>query len=157
MTVQCRMRPSLAIMLMSVAGCATTLDPARGIYDHSQDSIRRAKRNADDRVADEAQADILRAFIKLKGNLQESSSAALQRRIDMAEIFRGQAPQFSSQELGEIVGRLMDEANAADSHRLLDFRADIVDRSNPDGMDPIRRAVLDRELRERGIIMERAR
>lgn len=157
MTIQCKMRPSLAVILVFMAGCATTaFDPAREIYNHGQDSIRRAKGDANDRVADEAQADILRAFMKLKGNLRENSSAALRRGTDMAETFRGQ-PRFSSQELVEIVSRLMDEASAADSRRLLDFRRTIANRSNPDGMDSIRLAVLDRELGERGIIMERAR
>lgn len=160
------MRLALAIMLTALTGCAATaIDPARGMYDHGLDSIRRAEGDADDRVSAEAQADILRAFMKLRANLKENSSDAAGRKRDMADALRGREitelaetfhgrrmPRFSPEELGDVIGGLIDAAAAADSRRLVDFRRSIAGRDNPDGFDPARRAVLDRELRRRGII-----
>jgi len=149
------MRHALTIALLALTGCATTaaINPAREMYDHGWNSIHRAEGDANDTAAAEAQADILRAFTKLKGNLDENSSAASRRGKDMAETFHGrQVPEFSPEELGNVIGELIDAATAADSHRLLDFRRSIADRDNPDGFDPVRRAILDRELNRRGII-----
>lgn len=152
------MRHALAIMLTALTGCATTgvVDPARKMYDHGWNSIRRAEGNANDRATAEAEADILRAFTKLRGNLEESSTDAARRGKDMAETFHGrQIPELSPEELGDVVGRLIDAAAAAGSRRLVDFRRSIADRNNPDGFDPVRRAILDRELKRRGIIAHR--
>lgn len=147
-----------AFMLAALTGCAATgaIGPTRELYDHGWDSVRRAEGDADDRAATEAHADILRAFAKLKGDLRENSAAASRRGKDMAETLRGrQMPEFSPQELGDVIGRLIDAAEAADPHVLQDFRRSIADRGSPDGFDPVRRAILDRELRRRGIIPHR--
>lgn len=152
------MKALLAIILTAVTGCATTaaIDPVRGIYDHGWDSVRRAETDADARATAEAQADILRAFTKLKGDLEENSSDASRRGKDMAEVFHGrQMPQFSPDELGDIVRRLIAAAAEAGSSRLVDFRQGIADRDHPDGFDPVRRTILDQELKRRGIIAHR--
>ncbi len=146
-------------MLMALPGCAVTaVDPARQMYNHGLNSIRSAKMDADDRATYEAHADILRAFEKLKGDLWQNSATASRRGEDMTETLRGRrTPEFSPQELGDVIGRLMDMAAGVDSRVLANFRGSIADRDNPDGFDHVRRAILDRELRRRGIISHRAK
>lgn len=144
------MKHALLAIILTLTGCtATATNRAGEMHDHGQSSIRRANRDADDRVASEAEADILRAFMKLKGNLRENSSVAFRRGNDMDRTLRGW--QFSPEGLGNDIGRLMDAAAEADSRRLLNFRRSIADRDNPDGFDPVRRAILDRELERRGV------
>jgi len=144
------MKLALVIMLITITGCAT-ISPEREIYNHGLGSIRRAEGNANERAAAEAHADVLRAFTKLESNLKENSADATARNKDMSETLHGQQV-LSPKELGDVIGGLIDAAARADSHRLLDFRREISDRDNPDGFDPVRRAVLDRELNRRGII-----
>jgi len=127
------------------------------MFRHNWQLAERIEDSADDRAISDAQAEVLRALNTLKAVLRENSAAAEGDRAELAGMILGGidsvAPfpeSFSSPErLEQDMGRLLREASDAPTWLLTQFRETLEGRANPDGMDPVRRAILDNEIRVR--------
>ena len=92
---------------------------------------------------------------QLRAALEKSSASASTSRSDLAAVLRqaGGEPFPASfadpKTLEEDILRLLTDAEEAPTRLLTQFRDSIKVRSNPDGMDPVRRAILDHEIRMR--------
>lgn len=114
--------------------------------------------NASERAVADAQAKVLSALAELRTALGESSASASASRSDLAETVLRRAidpgapfpASFANpRKLEEDMSRLLRQAAEAPVWRLMEFRGAIEGRSDPDGMDPVRRAILDHEIRVR--------
>ena len=110
------------------------------------------------RATADAQAKVLAALVELRAALERNSASASASRLDLAEavLRRGTDPgapfpaSFANPKtLEEDMSGLLREAADAPTRLLTQFRGSIEGRSNPDGMDPVRRAILDHEIRMR--------
>jgi hypothetical protein len=123
---------------------------------HDWRLTERIQDTASDRATADAQAKVLSALIELRAALEKSSATASASRADLAAVLRAagdDAPFPASfadpKTLEEDISRLLTEAEDAPPRLLVQFRDSIRGRSNPDGMDPVRRAILDHEIRMR--------
>lgn len=122
------------------------------LAEHTEDS-------ADDRAVAEAQVDVLKAIRTLQVALRENSVAAANDRAELTGIiidktinFNAPFPQsfLSPERLEEDIGRMLRETSDAPTWLLLQFREKLMEgHISPDGMNPVRRAILDSEIRTR--------
>lgn len=137
-------------------GCASQ-KPEQEMLRHDWRLTERIQDTTSDRATADAQAKVLAALIELRAALEKSSASASASRSDLAAILRqadGDGAPFPAsfadpKTLEEDISRLLTEADAAPTRLLTQFRDFIKGRSNPDGMDPVRRAILDHEIRMR--------
>ena len=154
----------IGLSLLLCSGCAGNRqariavhrDPGLEMFRHNWDLSRQTENHADDRVVAQAQADVLKALSSLKSALRRNSEFAAEERGELAETLAGidvgsPFPQsFSTPErLEKDMGVLLREASEAPTWLLLQFREELRGRVNPDGMDPVRRAIIDNEIRVR--------
>jgi len=152
-----RRRYILAIIALLCPGCATTQPAGLEMFRHNWRLAERIEDSADERAISDAQAEVLRALDTLKTVLRENSTAAEGDRAELAGMILGGissvAPfpeSFSNPErLEQDMGRLLREASDAPTWLLMQFQETLEGRANPDGMDPVRRAILDNEIRVR--------
>jgi len=145
-------------VLLLCPACASTRPADLEIFRHNWRLAENIETNADDRAVANAQAEVLRALSALKTALKENSASAAEDRTELAGILLGGnidpnmpfPESFSTPEkLERDMGRLLREASNAPTWLLLQFRETLEGRVNPDGMDPVRRAILDNEIRVR--------
>jgi len=151
-----RKRYILTITVLLCPACATTRPADLEMFRHNWQLAERIEDSADDRAISDAQAEVLRALNTLKAVLRENSAAAEGDRAELAGMVLGGIDSvpfpesFSSPErLEQDMGRLLREASDAPTWLLVQFRETLEGRANPDGMDPVRRAILDNEIRVR--------
>jgi len=137
-------------------GCAART-PEWEMLRHDWRLTKEIQDTSSDRATADAQAKVLAALIELRAALEKSSASASASRSDLIEVVLGTDPgapfpaSFANpRTLEEDMLRLLTEASDAPTRLLVQFRDSIKDRSNPDGMDPVRRAILDHEMRIRG-------
>jgi len=123
---------------------------------HNWRLTERIQDTASDRATADAQAKVLAALVELRTALERNSASASASRSELAAVLRQADPgaplpaSFADPKwLEEDVLGMLREAADAPTRLLVRFRDSIRGRSNPDGMDPVRRAILDHEIRMR--------
>jgi len=146
-------RAALAsLCLATLAGCAAPRSIDWQLFDAGWSAAGRAETAADGQAVAAAGAKMMAALAALRDALEQNSMSGNKKELAM---LLGSNPNaypasFASPDRLEMdIARLLDEADAAETGKLIDFRRSIGNRAHPDGMDPVRRAILDHEMRRR--------
>ena len=150
-----------SVMLLATCAACGCSAPSKGgldMFRHTWQTAEMTENHADGKAIAEAHGKVLAAMLELKNTIGKNSDESSHDRAELASILlnmeidpdRPPPLSFASPErLERDMSALLQEASDAPTWQIMQFRKSLVGRINPDGMDPVRRAILDNELRVR--------